>query len=42
MTDTMNFGELLDAATAEKIVRGPGQWTPRACAVWREAEASAR
>jgi hypothetical protein len=34
----MNFGELLDAANESKTGRGPGQWTPAACRVWREAE----
>jgi hypothetical protein len=38
MADTMTFGELLDAANQSKTGRGPGQWTPTACRVWREAE----
>jgi hypothetical protein len=40
MADTMTFGELLDAAnqSQSKTGRGPGQWTPTACRVWREAE----
>ncbi|GEO43056.1 hypothetical protein SAE02_72040 [Skermanella aerolata] len=33
----MTFEELLDAANAGGS-RGPGQWTPKACAVWREAD----
>jgi hypothetical protein len=41
MTDTMNFAELLDAANESKTGRGPGQWTPTACRVWREAEPEA-
>jgi hypothetical protein len=40
MTDTTTFAELLAAAN-EKTGRGPGQWTPAACRVWREAEANA-
>ena len=41
MTDTMNFAELLDAANESKTGRGPGQWTPATCKVWREAEPEA-
>jgi hypothetical protein len=37
MTDTMIFEELLAAANESKTGRGPGQWTPAACKVWREA-----
>jgi hypothetical protein len=37
MTDTMAFAELLDAANESTTGRGPGQWTPAACRVWREA-----
>jgi hypothetical protein len=35
----MTFAELLAAANASKHPRTPGQWTPAACRVWREAEA---
>jgi hypothetical protein len=40
MTDTMAFAEMLIAANESKTKtgRGPGQWTPTACQVWREAE----
>jgi hypothetical protein len=41
MTDTMTFAELLAAANESKTGRGPGQWTPAACRVWREAEPEA-
>jgi hypothetical protein len=41
MKDTMTFAELLDAANESKTGRGPGQWTPAACKVWREAEPEA-
>ena len=41
MTDTMTFAELLAAANESKTGRGPGQWTPAACRVWREAELGA-
>jgi hypothetical protein len=34
----MTFAELLDAANESKTGRNPGQWTPRACEVWREAD----
>jgi hypothetical protein len=34
----MNFAELLATANQSKTRRGPGQWTPAACRVWREAE----
>jgi hypothetical protein len=34
----MNFAELLATANQSKTGRGPGQWTPAACRVWREAE----
>jgi len=37
MTNTMTFEELLAAANESKTGRGPGQWTPAACRVWREA-----
>ena len=35
---TMNFTELLAAANESKTGRKPGQWTPMACKIWREAE----
>jgi hypothetical protein len=38
MADTMTFEELLAAANESKTGRGPGQWTPAACRVWRAAE----
>jgi hypothetical protein len=38
MTDTMTFEELLVAANESKTGRGPSQWTPTACRVWRETE----
>ena len=38
MTDTMTFEVLLAVANATKTGRGPGQWTPAACRVWRESE----
>jgi hypothetical protein len=41
MTDTMTFAELLAAANESKTGHGPGQWTPAACWVWREAEPEA-
>jgi hypothetical protein len=34
----MTFEELLDVANAGEHPRLPGQWTPLACQVWREAE----
>jgi hypothetical protein len=34
----MTFEELLDAANAGEHPRLPGQWTPTACRVWREAD----
>jgi hypothetical protein len=34
----MNFTEMLDAANSGEHPRLPGQWTPTACRVWREAE----
>jgi hypothetical protein len=37
----MNFAELLAAANESKTGRGPRQWTPAACRVWREAEPEA-
>ena len=39
--DTMTFEELLAAANESKTGRSPGQWTPAACRVWREAEPEA-
>jgi hypothetical protein len=41
MPDTMTFEELLAAANESKTGRSPGQWTPAACRVWREAEPEA-
>ena len=38
MADTMTFEELLAAANKSKTGRSPGQWTPAACRIWREAE----
>ena len=34
----MNFTEMLDAANSGEHPRLPGQWTPTACRVWREAD----
>jgi hypothetical protein len=36
----MIFAELMAAAndSGSKTDRNPGQWTPRACQIWREAE----
>jgi hypothetical protein len=34
----MIFEGLLDAANAGEHPRLPGQWTPLACRVWREAD----
>jgi hypothetical protein len=34
----MTFEELLDTANAGEHPRRPGQWTPTACRVWREAD----
>ena len=34
----MNFVDLMAAANESKTGRGPGQWTPAACRVWRAAE----
>jgi hypothetical protein len=34
----MNFAELLATANQSKTGRGPSQWAPAACRVWREAE----
>jgi hypothetical protein len=36
----MTFAELMAAAndSGSKTERNPGQWTPRACQIWREAE----
>ena len=34
----MTFEELLDAVNAGEHPRLPGQWTPTACRVWREAD----
>jgi hypothetical protein len=41
MTDMMTFADLLAAANEPKTGHGPGQWTPAACRVWREAEPEA-
>jgi hypothetical protein len=38
MTDTTTFADLLGAANETKTGRSPGQWTPAACRVWREAD----
>jgi hypothetical protein len=38
MTNMAAFAELMDAANTSKHPRNPGQWTPVACRVWREAE----
>jgi hypothetical protein len=35
---TLNFTELVIAANDSKVGRNPGQWTPAACKIWREAE----
>lgn len=37
----MTFAELLDAANESSTGRAPGQWTPAACRVWREADPEA-
>jgi hypothetical protein len=34
----MTFAELMAAANESKTGRNPGQWTPAACKVWREAD----
>ena len=34
----MNVAELLATANQSKTGRGPSQWAPAACRVWREAE----
>ena len=34
----MTFAELMGVANASKHPRLPGQWTPLACQIWREAE----
>jgi hypothetical protein len=34
----MNFVDLTAAANESKTGRNPGQWTPAACKVWREAD----
>ena len=34
----MAFAELMAAANESKTGRNPGQWTPAACKVWREAD----
>jgi hypothetical protein len=34
----MTFTELMAAANESKTGRNPGQWTPAACKVWREAD----
>jgi hypothetical protein len=38
MTDTTTFADLLAAANETKTGRSPGQWTPAACRIWREAD----
>jgi hypothetical protein len=38
MTNTTTFADLPAAANETKTGRSPGQWTPAACRVWREAE----
>ena len=37
MTETSPFAALLAAANAGSHPRAPGQWTPTACQVWRDA-----
>jgi hypothetical protein len=37
----MNFADLMAAANESKSGRNPGQWTPAACRVWREADPEA-
>ena len=37
MADTLTFPDLMATANAGKHPRAPGQWTPTACQVWREA-----
>jgi hypothetical protein len=37
MTETSPFAALLTAANAGSHPRAPGQWTPTACQVWRDA-----
>jgi hypothetical protein len=34
----MTFTDLMTAANESKTGRNPGQWTPAACKVWREAD----
>jgi hypothetical protein len=38
MTGTTTFADILAAAIETKTGRSPGQWTPAACRVWREAD----
>jgi hypothetical protein len=38
MTNTTTFADLLAAANETNTGRSPGQWTPAACRVWREAD----
>jgi hypothetical protein len=38
MTNMITFAKLIAAANESKTGRNPGQWTPAACRVWREAE----
>ena len=38
MTNTTTFADVLAAANETKTGRSPGQWTPAACRVWREAD----
>jgi hypothetical protein len=34
----MTFMKLMAAANESKTGRNPGQWTPAACTVWRQAD----
>lgn len=34
----MTFTELLEQAQESRVGRNPGQWTPRACQIWRDAD----
>ena len=36
--NTTTFADLLVAANETKTGRSPGQWTPAACRVWRDAD----
>jgi hypothetical protein len=41
MTEPSPFAALLAAANAGSHPRAPGQWTPTACQIWRDAGSDA-